>query len=226
MQFLRNFFILFACCVVQIVYADPIADVYQIDVIIFEHLDGNRFQAEHWPSFVGNIDAKGAVNLDEMKNSAPESIDTLDVLQALDSAGRRNSNQLINDSINLVNNNDFLLNEEVKKLKASKSQRVIKYIGWNQPIAANVRSTPVYFSAGKDKEVEALISIKPLRSVYNVSLDVVYKLQADDRKLSNVEAIRLTRDVKLKKREVYYVDHPVIGMLIMVTPEVLEGTNQ
>lgn len=225
MQFLRKVFILFICGIAQTAWADPMADVYQIDVIIFEHLNADRFQTEHWPSFVGNIDTKGAVDLDGMKNNAPESIDTLDVLQALDSAGRRNSNQLVNDSINLVNNNDFLLNEEVKKLKASKSQRVIKYIGWNQPIAANVRSTPVYFSSGKHKEVEALISIKPLRSVYNVSLDVVYKLQADDRKLSNVEAIRLTRDVKVKKREVYYVDHPVIGMLIMVTPEVLEGTN-
>jgi hypothetical protein len=197
----------------------PITDIYQIDVLIFEHLEPNRFKTEHWPNFVGKIDAKQAVNLNALQANAPESLDTLEVLDALDEAGEQPLNKVIKNSINLVNPKNMLLNNELRALKSNKADRLIKYIAWNQPLAPNVKSTPVYFTVGKDQEVTALISVKPGRNIFNVNLDLVYKLQAEDLRLDpGVEEIRVTRDVKVKRKELYYLDHPVIGVFIMITP--------
>lgn len=221
---LRSLVFILCLSSASFVSADPIADIYQVEVIVFEHTDAKRFQAEHWPKFVGKMDHSKAINLDGLKDNVPDSIDTLETLDALDDAGDKPIKKVISESVNLVDPKNYLLNNEVKMIKSSKTQRFIKHIAWNQPLANNVKSTPIYFTAGKD-EIEALISIKPTRTNFTASLDVIYKIQPEDRNDDpDVDEIRLVRDVRFKKKEVYYVDHPVIGMMIIITPVVL-GTN-
>lgn len=224
-QVLRNLVFILCLAGANFVNADPITDIYQVEVVVFEHMDAKRFQAEHWPKFVGKMDHSKAIDLDTIKDNVPDAIDTLEVLDALDDAGDKPVKKIISESINLVDPKHYLLNNEVKMIKASKTQRFIKHIAWNQPLANNVKSTPIYFTAGKDQEIAALISIKPTRTNFTASLDVIYKIQPEDRKDDpGVDEIRLVRDVRFKKKEVYYVDHPVIGMMIIVSPVVL-GTN-
>lgn len=223
-QVLRGLIIIVCLITGNIALADPIADIYQVEVIVFEHTDPKRFTAEHWPKFVGKIDHKNAIDLNKIKDNAPDSIDTLEVLDALDEAGDKPVKKIISESVNLVDPKSYLLNNEVRMVKASKVQRFITHVAWNQPLANNVKSTPIYFTAGQD-EIEALIAIKPARNIFNASIDVIYKIQPADRNDNpGVEEIRLVRDVRFKKKEVYYVDHPVIGMMIIVSP-VVYGTN-
>lgn len=206
-------------------WADPIADIYQVEVIVFEHTDPKRFSAEKWPKLVGEIDYARAVNLDTLRTNIPDSIDTLDVLDALDDAGENNLNDVIKGTINIVDQQHYLLKNEIQKIRTSKSERFIKHMAWNQPLANNVKSTPVYFTVGKDQDIIALINIKPTRNVFNVSLDVIYKVPVHDRKHNpEINAIRLVKEARVKKKEIYYVDHPVLGIIILVSP-VVYGTN-
>lgn len=206
-------------------YADPIVDIYQVEMIIFEHTDPKRFSGEDWPKIVGNLDYAQAINLDDLKTNIPESIETLDVLDSLDEAGEKPVKDIVKGTINIVDSQHFLLKREIQTIRSSKSQRFIKHIAWNQPLAVNVKSTPVYFTAGKDQEVAALILIKPVRNIFNVSLDVIYKIQPQDRKdHAEINEIRVTKDARVKKKEVYYIDHPVIGIILIVSP-VLYGAN-
>ncbi len=205
--------------------ADPITDIYQIEVIVFEHNDVNRFRDEMWPKFAGKLDLEHAVNLNALQKDVPDAVDTLDTLDALDSAGRAPVKKITADAINLVEPPKYLLKNEAKNIRNSHSERLIKHIAWMQPLANNVKSTPVYFTAGKDPEITALFSIKPNRNIFSVQISSIYKLQEADRKLDpGVEEIKIVRDVRVKKKEVFYVDHPVIGMLIMISP-VIYGNN-
>lgn len=207
------------------VLADPISDIYQVEVIVFEHMDAQRFRAEHWPKFVTKLDTQRAINIDNLQRNAPESLDTLEVLDALDEAGDKPLAQVVKQTVNLVDPKNYLLNNELRMIKANKVERFIAHLAWNQPLANNVRSTPIYFTAGKDQEIAAVLSIKPNRNMFTVSIDLIYKIQPEDRKDDpGVDEIKLMRDVRVKKKEVYYVDHPVIGMMLIVSP-IVYGTS-
>lgn len=111
------------------------------------------------------------------------------------------------------------LNSEVRALKNSKSERLIKHFAWEQAIASNTRSTPVYIITDEEQEIQSVFSIKPVKNIFNVKVDLIYNLHGKDKvSASEINAIRITRDIKIKNKELYYLDHPVIGLLILITP--------
>lgn len=227
MQLVLRFICAVSLCLINTsaVIADPITDIYQIEVIVFEHNDPHRFKSENWPKFAGKLDLTHAVNLNKLQKNVPESIDTLETLDALDDAGDIPVKKITAESINLVEPQNYILKSELKNMKNSSAERFIKHIAWMQPLANNVKSTPVYFTAGNDAEITALFSIKPNRNIFNVAINALYKIQDSDRKFDpGVDEIKITRDVRVKKKEVFYVDHPVIGMIIIISP-VLYGNS-
>ena len=54
---------------------DP--DLYQVEVIIFEHTDPKRFDAEVWPKFIGNLDIKNAIPLNNLSATGDSAIVSL-----------------------------------------------------------------------------------------------------------------------------------------------------
>src|SRR5690606_13175378 len=74
-KFSSALIVLLSCWLLNPVSADPIADIYQVEVIVFEHMDAQRFRSENWPKHVTKIDHERAINLDALKNNAPESLD-------------------------------------------------------------------------------------------------------------------------------------------------------
>lgn len=205
--------------------ADPIADLYQIEVIVFEHLDSNRFSGENWPKFPGKLNVSNAIDLNNLPKNIPESLDTMEVLDALDEAGKVPTKKITSETVNIVEPQNYLLKNELKQFKGSRNEKFIAHMAWSQPLANNVAGIPVYFTAGKDNEITALFNIKPNRNVFSVNISMLYKLQPDDKRyVPNIEEIKITRDVRVKRKEVFYVDHPVIGMIIIISP-MLYGTN-
>lgn len=197
---LHVIFITFCCVFATISFAEPIVDSYQIEVIIFEHMDSKRFAAEHWPKFVGNLHISKAVNLSSVN---PDTVA---------------------DSIALIDSKRMLLNSEANKIKNSKTERLIQHMAWRQSLYINDKSTPVYFTGGNDDEVATIVTIKPARNIFNVYIDMIYKLQPHDKYLApGISDIRVTRDIKLKQKEIFYVDHPVIGMLVTIVPIMLDN---
>lgn len=159
-------------------------DLSQIDIIFFEHVDTKRFDAEIWPKFVGKLDTRRAINLNEVNNDS---------------------------SISKLENQKMLLSKEAKIIKHSKSHQFIEQVAWSQSLPVGAKSTPVLLQLSTDSsELEALIAIKPTRNVYNVNFDFIYKIK--DREF------RISRDFKLKKKEIYYIDHPIVSAMLMISP--------
>jgi len=197
-------------------YADEVADIYQVEVIFFENYNKGRFDSESWPKYVGKLETNKAINYNNLKSNIPESIETLDTMDAMDEAGQEPVKQIIPKTVYKVPPAKMLLNKEASMIKDGKSHRFIEHIAWIQPMALNVRSTPVYFQLGKNaKEIEGTVSVKPIRNYFNVSLDFIFKT-------GDLE-YRLAKDLKLKRREIFYVDHPMMGAMIMVTPVLIEA---
>ncbi len=203
-------------------YADEVTDIYQVEIIIFEHTDPKRFSAENWPKFAGDLNTKNAIKLKSLKKGVPESIDTLEVLNALDEAGDEPVDKIIAESVTLVEPNELHLNEEAAKIKSSKTQKFILHTGWIQPLPTYVKSTPIFVQGGKDKEVEGIISIKANRNVYVVDLDFIYKPSEATNNNTGIKDFRIKREVKVKRKEVFYVDHPLLGMIIELSPVVYQ----
>ncbi len=225
LRYLLSFSVIILCYFFSAVsFADSIAAIYQVEVVIFEHTDSKRFASEQWPKFVGNLNIVKAINLSSLKTNIPDSIDTLDILDALDEVGDKPLSSVIKDSVTLVDAKHMLLNSETNKIKNNKTERLIQHTAWNQPLATNVKSSPIYFTGGNDEEVATLVVIKPARNMFNVSIDMIYKLQSSEKHLApGVNEIRITRDIKIKKKEIFYVDHPVVGILITLSPVIFDN---
>lgn len=197
-----------------------VASIYQIEMVIFENNDPKRFDSEQWPSYVGKLNTTDAIQLSSKPKNIPDSIDVMQTLDALDALNYEPLDEVISESVTVVDKNRRLLNREVSVIKSSDSQRFIQYLAWSQPVTWNVKSTPVYIEAGdKMQEITGVVSLKPVRGFYQMYIDLIYKVSdAESDNKTDVEEFRLTRVLKLKKKEMYYLDHPVFGAIIMVSP--------
>lgn len=204
--------------------AEDIANIFQIEIIFFEHTDPKRFAAEEWPKHVGKLDAKQAIDLSKLPRGVPDSLDTMQILDALDEVDNEPINKVIPETVTLVEPNKRLLNNEALLIKNSKDMRFVQHVAWNQPLAWNVKSTPIYIRGGKDQaEVRCVVSVKPAKGAYQLNLDMIYTVSATEKaNKTGINEFRLKQDVKLKKNEITYIDHPLMGLVIVVSPVVEE----
>lgn len=200
-QLARNILLIIICCSANLVHAEYFDNNYQVEVIIFEHTSPKRFASEHWPKFVGQLETTKAINLNDIES--PETSSLAD-----------------KEGISLVGPQQMLLKSDLSKIKTSKGARLIQFKAWRQPMITGDRSTPIYFTDPKGQEIAAIFAVKPMRNnVFSIKIDLIYKLQADEAYLASaVREIRFTTDAKVKKKEVYYIDHPVIGILVAISP--------
>lgn len=177
LKFTVRLMLILVCCVIPwFAVADEPDDLYQIELIFFEHLDSKRYGSEEWPKYVGKLDTSTAVAVDS--NSIPQT---------------------------------NFLDEEAKIIKRSKDQRFIQLVAWDETLLSNFRSTPVYIKAGKNnEEVQAVMDIRPTRNVFNVNIDIIYKNQ-------DGKEFRVARELKLKNKQMYYIDHPIFGAMVLIT---------
>lgn len=197
-------------------WADEVENLYQVDVIFFEQTDPKRFDAEVWPKQVGALNTRNSVPLKNKANN-PDTLDTLETLDMLDEVGDLPAKKISKATVTLVDPKNMKLSEEASIIKNSKTLRFIQYIAWMQPMAMNVSSTPIYLQAGKNQEIAAVLDIKPVaRNLFSVDVDLLYATDQGNRQ--GVKQFRITKTVKVKRKDIYYLDHPLVGMMILITP--------
>lgn len=202
-------------------------NLYQIEIIFFEHNDPQRFEAEEWPEYVGGLNTKNSTTLElhvDTEKHLPEKTDQeLEPVIELEEQIEVEPTMSENSSIILLNEFQMSLKDTADTLSKSPDQRLILHTGWTQPIPINKTSTPVYFKGGEqDSEIESVISIKPGKNVISANIDMIYSIPETMANKPKQLKYRITRDAKLKQKELYYVDHPIIGMMLLVTPVVIE----
>lgn len=213
---------------------------YDVEVIIFEHLQSDSRDAEQWPEQLEREVPENMVEIGgEWPGGRPEDYDP-----AL--------------SFTPLPKSKWRLMAEAEKINSSDSRRLLAHIGWVFPGLSQEQAISVHFNqtvpatqntiegaAAIDARVleggtlvggtlDALIRISLARYL-RVETDVLFSLDeiaGEENSLLNENDVegeaeasptpRYFHAQQLRRRirstELHYLDHPVLGMLIMFTP--------
>lgn len=201
---------------------------YDIELIIFENLDPNSRNKEHWPTSV--------------EQELPESEIVVELNQPFPGRLSRDFDPAM--TFKRLSRDKFRLGGVVRKLEKSPTRRVLLHTAWRQPgmsweeainvrLTRNVpadnnnpesgsRRTALQGEAGK---LEAYIKVILSRYLH-VDTDIVFRTKPKtgrfDFYINESEEPEVYRLKQLRRRirstELHYLDHPALGMLIIMHP--------
>jgi len=217
---------------------------YDVEVIIFENLQANALNSEHWPQ---QLERKMPESLIELGGQWP--------------GGRPEEYDPALSFIALPENK-WRLTSEAEKIKQSKSRHLLAHLAWVQPGLSRAQALSVHFNlpvlANKETnepEIESInqnlpeklvtegsAEIGTLDALIRVSLARYLRVETDlllTLDPPSVEEKTMTADAesenateivpspryfrvqqvrqRIRSTELHYLDHPVLGMLIMFT---------
>lgn len=220
---------------------------YDVEFILFEHLDANNRQSEDWKA--RRLPPAG---------EEPELSHDLGIPYALE----KDSPYDRNATFTLIPNTQKKLLEEAKLLEKSQTRRILSHIAWRQPglpkdqaVWVNfknmINSKKILVPNKQDISVDLLSGerqfspyvqgkLKVMLSRYlHVDTDILYFAKplpdinrVDDNsatvsgEMENIQHNTQEPEVfllkqlrrRIRSKELHYLDHPVLGMLLMITP--------
>ncbi len=159
---------------------------HRIEIVCFENINHNTVDEEEPSKYVGSI-AIPKINSDLV--------------------GSGMAQELVGEI--------SLLRKEVNAIKSSKMHRYVYEQSWSQGLQEQKKATPIYFYGGNSidskHEIEGVITIKPIRNLYHVKLDIIFRTH-------DGQEYRTTQSARIKAKDPYYFDHPKFGVLCIINP--------
>lgn len=218
---------------------------YDVEVIIFENLQANSRDSEHWPQQLEREPPENSIEIGgEWPGGRPDEYDP-------------------KLSFTPLPENKWRLTSEAEKIDHSKSRRLLAHLAWVQPGLSQAQALSVHFrqpvtatrqenefetgeTTPKESEktaaedsfdsgtLDALIRVSLARYL-RVETDLLFTLDlppveqnsmnttpALESEVETSPAPRYFRVQQVRRRirstELHYLDHPVLGMLVMFTP--------
>lgn len=179
-------------------------NLYKVEVILFENLDPAAAQVEAWPANPGVPALDKAVDLSTL-TSGPMAVTA--AAPAPERAGWR-----------VLTPAQLTMGGVVQRLRNSARYRPLLHVGWVQPLDSNDRSAAVHIFTGMLENNDKISASQPLldgtiavrRNRYlHADVDLLYKKEV---------TARLTHSRRLRSNEVHYIDHPLFGVILSVSP--------
>lgn len=169
---------------------------YSVEVVIFENLDPAARQSEAWPN---QVNLQLPTSLLEL-GSGTETRYGFRPLSL--SAGK--------------------LTPDIKELEASGHYRVLRHSYWRQPGLESNAALPVRFKAEISSGVPPKAITMELDGYVKIILGKFLHADVDlifhDRDSKSAPVYRLKQSRKMRSKELHYIDSPVLGALIYITP--------
>jgi|GEM_PF-5014743 len=164
--------------------------VYQIEIIAFENVEPSYVGAQQWPQKAIELNKKEALAVDE------SSIDVRTILEE-----------------------SRILNKSVELITQSAGHEIIYSSAWTQYLEDDKQNPPVHFIGGRYKvgeswEIEGLVAVRPIRNLFHTKVDLIFRKQTNE----GLKEFRVAQSGRMKARESYYFDHPVVGCIMLITP--------
>lgn len=256
---LRQLYLFFFISILSLpAYAENDIRYYDVEFILFEHIDAKNRQSEDWQ----------ARRLPPASDE-PEPSHQLGTPYALEKKSPYDRKAMFT----ILPRSQWQLIPEAELLKKSKTRRILSHVAWRQPGLAKDQAVWVNFKnmvnsnkilvPGKktgsadfltgEKEFSPYIEgkVKVMLARYlHVDTDILYFADPLPRVATNtsventVDVSGETEDIqyaahepevfllkqlrrRMRSKELHYLDHPVLGMLLMITPyEKPEQANQ
>ncbi|GMQ97372.1 MAG: CsiV family protein [Gammaproteobacteria bacterium] len=202
--------LLFLACWVTPLRADT--EWYDVEVVIFANKAMTGANDEEWPDEPGYPDTTNAVQLVMVTDESLPGMPPIEF-------------QMLPQEL-------WQLSGIEDSLKQSSQYRVITHLAWRQLGLPPDSAPPVLINEGQDspslvfnsfdnqpdKELQGLIKISRKRYLH-IDADLVYRAQvtADDGS-ARMASFRLTEHRRMRSKELHYLDHPLFGMIIAITP--------
>lgn len=217
-------------CFIHTAVAAP--QLYQVELIVFSHINANGVNSETWPILSDpELDVSRALALNPLLQNAQNSPDTISNYQILP-------------------NFNFNLNKIGDKLVQTNGYEVLLHIAWRQPLdnPHSAKWLHIFGGAGYDNQgnvvtqdmdgsarydqaqhwqVDGLLRLDKLRYInshydfiFATPAGVIQDLSTTDN-FSKVDAplvyFRLDQKRRMRSDELNYIGHPLYGVLINIT---------
>jgi hypothetical protein len=189
---------------------------YRVEILVIEAKDKSAL-AEEWPLEPGKPSLSNSVSL----------------------------NSDLQTDFDQLPNNQLTLGNAKKRLQ--QNYRLIMHKGWRQKLADRENAPKIHLHGGQiyntdDEEVDGIIKLsagryihvdadllfhKPMRIVSGTEdpnstarfAEVANRQNWQNDPSARLQAFRLKETSRLKADEVHYIDHPLYGIIIVVSPE-------
>ncbi len=186
---------------------------FTVEIIVFDDLQDENLDAEHWPVDPGEPSLQDAVELTRSHGGEPD--ETVRAFQ-------------------LVNRADLSLHDVRNALRRSARYRPFLHVGWRLPglphgVARPAHVSPRLGNSGTDAAehdgvehpaVQGTVTVSLARYL-QVDVDLLYRRpESGEDAASNTAPtrFRLVSERRMRSRELHYIDHPLFGVLILITP--------
>ena len=185
---------------------------FAVEIIVFDDLRDGALHAEHWPQDPGEPPLQGAVEL--TRRHEGEDAEALHAFR-------------------LVSRADLRLNPVLASLRRSEWYRPLLHAGWRLPGLPPVAARPARVGLhlddggasagdglGERPGVHGTVKIS-LERYLHVDVDLLYRrVVVGDKSATDAvpNRFRLTAEHRMRSGELHYIDHPLFGVLILITP--------
>ena len=186
---------------------------FTVEVIVFDELPNQSLHDELWPADPGEPSLQGAIELAHSHEG--------------DSGGTPHA-------FRLVNRSELSLLAVWNKLRGSARYRPFLHAGWRLPGLPSSAARPAHVSAnlvdGRFEAAQREVAERPtvhgtvtvsLGRYLEVAVDLLYHRPSSDEAPLLPAApsrFRLVAERRMRSGELHYIDHPVFGVLMQITP--------
>ena len=186
---------------------------FTVEIIVFDDLRSESLHTEHWPAEPGEPSLRNAIELTHLPEDA------------------------LNDAIHayrLVKPSHLMLEEVRNRLRRSAHYRPFVHAGWRLPGLPRSAARPVHVSRSLDDSeagaAEPVGAARPsvhgtvtvsLARYLRVDVDLLYSRPASSETAAPDAAptrFRLVSERRMRSGELHYIDHPLFGVLVLLTP--------
>ena len=185
---------------------------FTVEVIVFEDLRNDGFEAERWPVDPGEPSLHDTVELTDWP--AGESVGTAHAYR-------------------IVKRSELSLGAVWKRLRSSAHYRPFLHLGWRLPGLSRSAARPVHVSphlgrsspgtpesvGGERPAVHGTVEVSLARYLH-VEIDLVYRRPAVGEIAASSpvpDRFRIMSERRMRAGELHYFDHPLFGVLMQVT---------
>ena len=186
---------------------------FTVEIIVFDDLQDEGLHAELWPADPGEPSLQGAIELAPSHEGEPGGTP---------------------HAFRLVNRSELSLIADWNRLKGSARYRPFLHAGWRLPGVPRSAARPAHVSAhlrngradaaeidsAKLPVVHGTLTVS-LGRYLEVAVDLLYHRPSSDEAASLHAAparFRLVSERRMRSGELHYIDHPLFGVLIRITP--------
>lgn len=172
---------------------------YDVEVIIFSHNSQQYRNSELWP-----VDYE---------------LPAMGVTQALLPA--RPGNKPV--AFSQLDSNSLRLKSHANRIKTAKDMELLLHMGWRQPGLPEDKAIAIQVDEGPSQRLSGTLKLVLSRFLH-INTDLIYREQRSGDNSSDLstqpryQAYNLKQSRRMRSRELHYLDHPLFGMAIMVTP--------